>query len=724
MFPNDLIPQAGYQALLEMGFLIIPCHPNQKQPLLKGWQKDASCDPNVIQRWWAVTPDANMGIPTGQANRVFVLDVDMKASIDGIATLAALEAAHAPLPQTLTATTPSGGRHLYFRYPEGGSIRNRAGFKPGLDIRGEGGFVVAPPSSIDGQHYVWTNPLQSIAEPPEWLLNEITRTEPRATNGHSSASRGYPAGTRNDSLFRLVCSRMAAGYQSDDTKQLALIAASQCEPPYPRDDVIDMVDRVYRTYAQRRPLTDLGNAERFLDAFGDRLKYVPELGIWMIWQDTCWELDGGPLIIELGKACVRSIAGEGKSEQDHDKLTQLHAHAKRGEKPQAIKNMLEFAATVPVANTPARLLDADKLIVGVQNGFVDLASGSLLPPEDRPLVTMSLGTPWRPDAQCPKWIAFLTDLFGADPELPDFLRTAVGYSLYGGNPSSQMFILHGRGANGKSTFLRVLQALFGSYSKAVDGSLFMVNRDSGKGGPREDLIRLRGARLIVSAELAEGQMINEELVKRMTGDDTMVARAPYAKNSIEFIPKFTPWISTNDKPIVRGDGTAIWRRLVLVPFTTEIPLEKRNPHLGDQLIEELPGILNWALAGFRTWNKAQRLELPPSIAGATAEYREEMDLLAEWLAACCEEQSDNWLSIIDLYSSYSGWCAFASENRPLDRRVFSRKLGTRGFKREKRSGTRGLLGLALSDEGVAHQLARFSLNGMNGLGQRGRLPSA
>lgn len=133
------------------GWAVFPLSSNSKVPLpgSHGF-KEATRDPDQIRAWWRDNPDRNIGIATGLKSRLLVVDVDVKNGAKGRESLATLP----DLPPTLTAGTPSGGLHLYYRSPDY-PIRSRNGFLPGIDIKAEGGYVVGPGSSIDGKNYEW-----------------------------------------------------------------------------------------------------------------------------------------------------------------------------------------------------------------------------------------------------------------------------------------------------------------------------------------------------------------------------------------------------------------------------------------------------------------------------------------------------------------------------------------------------------------------------------------
>jgi len=141
-------------AIASRGKPVFPCKPGGKTPLTENGFKDATTNPHKINAWWEEWPNANIGMPTGKASDVFVLDVDPDKG--GFETLKALEAHQEPLPRTATVKTGREGLHIYLRYPDDGTvIRNSVGaLGPGLDIRGEGGYVLLPPSTTEGA-YEW-----------------------------------------------------------------------------------------------------------------------------------------------------------------------------------------------------------------------------------------------------------------------------------------------------------------------------------------------------------------------------------------------------------------------------------------------------------------------------------------------------------------------------------------------------------------------------------------
>jgi hypothetical protein len=157
-------------AYARRGVPVFPCEPGAKRPLTRNGHWDATTDPRMIGRWWKRWPSANVGVPTGKKSGIVVLDVDVDDG--GLESLTKLERAGALAPKTARVRTGGGGSHVFFRYPRGTEIRNSAGLLgPGLDVRGEGGYVLVPPSRTQGPYEgVDSSPLAEAS----WLIERLT----------------------------------------------------------------------------------------------------------------------------------------------------------------------------------------------------------------------------------------------------------------------------------------------------------------------------------------------------------------------------------------------------------------------------------------------------------------------------------------------------------------------------------------------------------------------
>jgi putative DNA primase/helicase len=261
-----------------------------------------------------------------------------------------------------------------------------------------------------------------------------------------------------------------------------------------------------------------------------------------------------------------------------------------------------------------------------------------------------------------------------------FVQRAVGYSLTGNTREQVIFIAHGTGRNGKSTFTTTLLSLLGEYGQQTPTETLMVKR--GDSIPN-DLARLKGTRLVAAMESDEGRRLSEALIKQLSGGDRIPARFMRAE-WFEFQPTFKIWLATNHKPVIRGTDLAIWRRIRLVPFTVTISEQEEDKQLGEKLQAEFPGILRWAVEGCLAWQQ-HGLGMPEAVKNATAGYREEMDVLGAWVAECCVIEPNAKAGAKELYASYTAWCEAGGE-RALSQRAFGLQLGERGFERYRGTG--------------------------------------
>lgn len=261
MTPSDLDGdhelRAAALAYLQRGWSVIPVRPREKRPIV-AWQVFQQERPTAdqIERWWLRWPDANVGIVTGAISGLVVLDVDPRHG--GDASLERWTQAHGPLPPTVEARSGGGGRHLYFAHP-GGIIHNRVEFLPGIDVRADGGLIVAPPSvHPNGRRYVWVEPpgAGALANLSEDLLARIS---PRAGgHGHPAAYwrallvEGVGEGRRNDTIASIAGHLLWRGVDATVVTELLLSwNRVRCRPPLDEVEVVDTVDSIARLHQVR-----------------------------------------------------------------------------------------------------------------------------------------------------------------------------------------------------------------------------------------------------------------------------------------------------------------------------------------------------------------------------------------------------------------------------------------------------------------------------------------
>lgn len=440
-------------------------------------------------------------------------------------------------------------------------------------------------------------------------------------------------------------------------------------------EVIDLDARRVQHVIAEAGLTDIGNAERMIALHGDAMRYVPKSKKWYTWDQRRWIVDDTLAVQRYAKNTVRAMLRE-SADLDGTERKNLSRHANASEANGRIKAMLERAAAEPGVAIMPDSFDAHPMRLNAANGVLDLETGQLMPHRREFLMTklVPFDYPEREAAECPLWLTFLDRVFGGDAELIEYLQRAIGYTLTGVTREQCLHLLYGTGANGKSTFLEIVAELLGDYAVQADFATFLDKKNSD--GPRNDIARLNGARLVRSSEVGEGKRFNEALVKSLTGGEKISARFLYAED-FEFTPTFKLWFSFNHKPVIRGTDHAIWRRVRLIPFAVTIADDEKDDQLLSKLRAELPGILRWAVDGCVSWQKIG-LKPPESIVAATDSYRTESDTLGAFIDECCVLGPGFEEGATPLYKAFKRWAHDGSEYE-MSQTAFGRKMTERGF---------------------------------------------
>lgn len=439
---------------------------------------------------------------------------------------------------------------------------------------------------------------------------------------------------------------------------------------------------------------DTGNAHRFIDLWGENVRYSFVRKNWFFYNGKYWELDTtGELkklvdktLDEMKKEPI--VTSDEIDEEEAEKFKRKHLKYSRGSNGKT--NMLKESQHLRSISPDQ--FDKDKTLFNVANGYIDLESGKLHDHDPKKHFTKFSNVEYTDKIDCPLWMDFLNDIFDGDQELIDYLQRAIGYSLSGSTVEQMMFILYGNGRNGKSVFLDVVKEIFGSYTMNIQPQTLMVKNMSG--GANSDIARLQGARLVTTTEPNDGMRFDEGLVKQITGGDEITARFLYG-DEFDFKPELKLWMATNHKPIIRGTDDGIWRRMAIIPFQVQIPLHKVDKQLTRKLKRELRAILNWAVEGYQMW-KMIGLAEPKTVKDQRGEYRKEMDPIQEYLEERCEAIQGERTFSSELYQDYKQW---ASENGyyVLDRTKFGKEIGNR-FERGKYNGKKVYKNLSLKKD--------------------------
>ena len=680
---------------IERDISIFPIAANSKIPLTRKGFKDATTDRRQIKNWAREFPKANIGIPTGQASGFIVIDLDRKGSVDGVKAFKALcDRLGIELPDTYKIGTPSGGgQHLYFWTKHASEIRNSAGvLGPGIDSRGEGGYVVAEGSVIDRKRYKCVGgSIDDVATLPKKLRDEIKNASKRRkkANGH----RGdIPKGERNDSLFREARAFCAAGYGK--AKVLDLIErrnVTSCKPPLGDKEVEGIVDSALSYSVDSGAfdtddsmLTEMGNSLRFAISNEGWLCYVHELEQWYFRDDTShWKRRPGGEF-KLAKQSVRRLLVQASNLDDLKDAEKLTKFAFSSQRKYAIEAMLKLAQSEDELSRSLSDFDNKPWEFAVANGVVDLKTGRF---RDVGMADNFLNvSPVKYDARagCPVWRAALHRWL-PDAAVRRYLQKCIGLSLIGAVIEELILFLYGPSGSGKSSCINTMMAMFGPELGIKIPTSALLTGVRGGNTELSAIAKLRGARFASCSELPQKRSFNESAVKDLSSRDVIFAKALYS-SPIQFLPSHMLFLYGNQKPSVSASDSGFWRRMKEIPFNEAIPESEMDANLDQKLLRELPGIFNWAIRGCLAYQK-DGLASPKAIRRATKHYQSEVDVIGRFISECTVKGKAKHVGATDLFKSFQEYAAASNEFvGDITQTKFGNTLGNPPYNFEKGRG--------------------------------------
>jgi putative DNA primase/helicase len=499
--------------------------------------------------------------------------------------------------------------------------------------------------------------------------------------------------------------------EGNDAERLCMLAESAIEqtaaPEPPADDEIyppgPETANVNRVHPQLWRRTHEGLAYQTLARINGNLKWVADFArdlrgdnAWAWWNGQVWTFDAGAVAEiaevqrqmtaeyrdyarDLFERCGGDIKGLTAEEKAAFKFTdEIESSGFKSAWKMEMKTHKQIHKQI-------NDFDRDPWLLTVTNGVIDLKTGEILDFNREHLNTKRAAIRYDSTAKAPRWRSFLYEIFAGNQELIDYIQAAVGYSLTGDTSEQCLFLCHGAGANGKSVLLEVLLSLTGEFGMDAPMSTFAA-KNGNQTGASNDLAMLRGTRLVTASETNEGMRLDEALIKKVTGQDKVTARKLY-QEFFSYTPQFKLWLAMNHRPSIRGVDNGIWRRIRMIPFSVVIPPDQQDRDLKAKLLEELPGILNWAIEGCLRWQR-EGLKTPQIVLDATAEYRSEQDVIGAYLDECCEVGTPYQVKSMDLYADYKRWAEDGNEY-VLSIHAFGRRLTDRGFPTQ-RNGKHGV----------------------------------
>lgn len=739
-------PAAEARRAVQLGLSVVPLKPRSKTPSVPHGIDNAISTRVGVRAHAKAYPDDNYGVILDGGT--FVLDVD---GPEGEAILRTLTERHSALPPTVETIT-ARGRHLWFRARPGRPVPSSSGrLGPGLDVKGRRGYVVAAcgvhPS---GQSYRAAPGRAlgeiAIAQAPDWLLNRLARSpgaeealppaEPVGRRPDGARAVAYaeaalvseldalgraPKGKRNATLNKAayvlgalcqpgvldgakVCARLtetalAVGLTAEETaktiasgmrasrhapRNLGFLAQGGAAQPDAEASIDDPVAVELAALGE----TEADNGRRFARRFRDEVSYVPSHGLF-VWNGRIWEPAADTAALRRAEQSARAIAHEAVCLNDG----RLKAAREAFSKVSLSKGALERAIFLARSHLEAPLacFDAEPYLLSVANGTLDLRTGTLGPHDPAHRLTRLTPIVYDEKAICPVFERFLRQRLGHAPELIAFLQKAVGLTLTGAVSEQVLFFLHGDGRTGKSTFVNLIRELLGSLAVHTPVESFTTKQFE---TIRTDLARMAGARMVTAGEIHPSQQFDEAAIKGLTGGDPITARF-MRQDLFQYMPQFKLWLYANHFPKVRATDNAFWRRIRVLPFISVVPEGKVDYGLPEQLRLELPGILNWALAGCLAWQR-EGLEPPDVVRAATEAWRHGADHVSRYLRERTVPETGARVGAAELVADFAAWCTAAGE-QPVSPATFKARLTALGRVSRKTNKGHFWIGLRLRD---------------------------
>lgn len=483
---------------------------------------------------------------------------------------------------------------------------------------------------------------------------------------------------------------------------------------------------------------DLGLGRLYAAMHKGRFLYIGQGREWLRWNGHHWDMDPHP---ERARAEVEAVSerlldehsklgtAATDAEQAGDKdLAKFH-RAKQKLIMKRVSRMrrqngpgvvLEFAAGGRNAiSIFGDELDNAEWLLGCANGVVDLRTGLLRGGRPEDYILKASPVRFDFDATAPRWEQFLREILSDDQDMVDYTRRLFGSCLRCGNKEHVLPVLHGKGRNGKSLLVEMVQHVLGPLGGPIPAEMLLdQNAARNADAPSPSIMGLRGMRAVFASETDEGRRFSASRCKWLSGGDTLTGRWPNDKRSVTFAPTHTLFLLTNHKPHAPADDFAFWERLHLIPFERSFvdrePKDdtemRRDDGLKAALLKEAPGILRWLVQGCLEWQQ-EGLNPPAKVRAATEDYRRDEDLLALFIDDCCElvpaDENDTRTrtNATELYDAFVRWFAVnISRKKQFPQRKFG-ALAQQKFAKRKVGGKNWYYGVILTAE------ARESMQG-------------
>ncbi|MCH5204293.1 MAG: bifunctional DNA primase/polymerase [Oscillospiraceae bacterium] len=727
------------------GFRVFPLRPNDKKPLAgSSGCTEATTDTEQVKRWWSSIPAANIGLATGSTDTglyltVIDLDIDEEKGKDGEKKCLEWQKENGFFPETLKARTGRGGNHLFFFTEQ--EIRNTTNLLPAVDVRGEGGYIVAPPSiHPNGNSYEWTDGFDptKISEANDAVMKLLTlrnkKTADSAPQGWEKKPKAstvtkisgditdriaaklgltFSEGSRNNDIHSLASSLQGRGFPDDEIFSIVLRAnAEKCSPSLPDKEVRTAVQSALDAIPKGTPrsVEAVKDFEDYSERLSANFPYIiphetkdglirysvsePKLAAFMIKNDRFIFLETGgekPIALWYSNGVYKPLDSNGFKGKIKEHISKFDKSDEDLHKSRIYDEVYK-QIVISSARVKSDELNAFQNLINFQNGLLNIRTLELSPHSPSIYSTIQIPCSWTDTGgESPVFDAYIETLTDRNKDIERLLLEFIGLVISNipGYMTKSGLFLTGAGDTGKSKYLELLARLIGSdnYSET----------DLSKIEERFGTFALWEKRLAGSGDMSYMSVKELKTFKKITGGDRIEFEQ---KGKDTFTGRYNGCLlfCCNEMPKFGGDqGDHVYERIIIVPCKNVIPKEKRDPLLLEKIMPERSAIIYKAVLALREFlERGYKFNIPEPCKAAREAYKVENNSVLQFLEECTvpRECTDSGVFTTTgaMFCAYKIWartnnCRYAA-NRTEFKQAIRAKYNTDKIEVRDNSGTR------------------------------------
>ena len=516
-------------------------------------------------------------------------------------------------------------------------------------------------------------------------------------------------GQRNNTMHNIAC-KLVTRYGDTSEAYKSFIEHSQrCKPPLSYNELQNIWNGAVKSYRNNiltnenyiapeifnfssalkpEDYSDIGQAKILAREYNDRLRYS-EIGTFLTYENGCWhenEVKGQGLaqyltdrqlkeaenwidaiqteiknsgtqnIIDNAKKSCASNLLNSSQELLLSKLQQAEEYRKFVMQRRDIRFIKSaLSAVKPMISVKPDELDSNEFDLNTPAGTYDLRLGLQGLREHDPNDLITKITAVAPsDIGMDIWLDFLNTIFQGNEALIDFVQDTIGLTAIGKVYNENIIIAYGNSCNGKSTFYNTIANVLGNYSGTISSESLTAGY---RGNSNAERAEMKGKRIIIASELEEGKRLNTATLKQLCSTDKIHAERKF-EAPFEFNPSHSLVLYTNYKPEISANDIGTWRRIIIIPFKTQIGSKQDIKNYSDYLFKNAGGaILKWIIEGaYKVIKKGFKLTPPEVVANEISDYKDDNDWFSDFIEQCCELDPSYTARSQELYDTYCNYC--------------------------------------------------------------------